>query len=109
MEWATADDGDVTNSGSLTANGGNGEYIGGDSWQSIWLEGYDTVNSGSLSLRGGNADAGLAGSVGGNGGTPGIAPADIYVTCSNTGGINVSGGTGTITGADGDAVTWVCP
>lgn len=102
-------DGAVTNSGRLTANGGNGEYLGGSSGNFIWLEGWDTVNSGTLRLDGGDANAGLVGSTGGDGGDPGVAPLAAYVTCSNTGSLISNGGTGTTPGADGDIVSFVCP
>lgn len=89
----------ATNSGTINANGGDGEAMGGwGSFFGVYLGEVQVVNSANISARGGNADTGLAGSVGGDGGIISFEDVD---TPDNTGTLDVSGGAGETPGADG--------
>ena len=89
----------IVNSGALTANGGNGEYLGGDA-DEVLLYAVAVTNSGDITSNGGNADAALAASTGGDG-----ALIDIYVTemngADNSGSTSNTGGTGETAGTEG--------
>ncbi len=88
----------ATNSGTVNANGGDGEAQGGDGAGSVYLANEQVVNSANISIRGGDADINLAGSFGGNGGDIQIYDDDIP---DQTGTLDVSGGAGDTPGADG--------
>jgi len=92
----------VENSAALMANGGNGEYSGGDS-DEILLYSTVVTNSGDLTGNGGNADAALAASTGGDG-----AFVEIWATepgeADNSGTISHTPGTGATAGDEGTAI-----
>jgi hypothetical protein len=88
----------ATNSGAISANGGDGEAQGGVGGTNVFLGDVQVVNSANISARGGNADVALAGSVGGDGGNITMIDVDIP---DQTGTLDVSGGAGDTPGADG--------
>jgi hypothetical protein len=91
-------DATATNSGTINANGGDGEAQGGAGAGSVWIGDIQVINSANISVRGGDADAALAGSVGGDGGDLEMVDDDAP---ENTGTLDVSGGDGETSGADG--------
>ncbi len=88
-----SDMGPVANSGNVSANGGDGEFMGGGT-ADVVLAGTSVVNSGNVSARGGNANPAISGSRGGRGGFVELdSPAGVAgVTHSGT--VDVAGGTG---------------
>lgn len=95
-----AEDVPIENSGALTANGGDGEFDGGDAAGNIDMYAVAVTNSGDITGNGGNADAALAASTGGDG-----ADIEIYVTetngADNSGSTSNTGGTGETEGTEG--------
>ena len=87
----------LTNSGALTANGGDGLYGGGGT-SLILFDGPQAVNSGDITADGGNADPAVPGSHGGSGGNLWF---DVTEMLGQTGIISLKGGTGETPGRDG--------
>lgn len=101
--------GDSINEGNFTANGGDGEAEGGNAaYAYVWpffmgmTQATEVNNTGSHSAQGGNADAGVAGSVGGDGSLAGV---QTLGACSDTGVHDVSAGAGATPGAAGTSYT----
>lgn len=96
----------ASNTAAISINGGNAEYIGGDS-RYVSLYGDSTNNSGDISAVGGNADATLEVSYGGDGGN--ITLSSPHADDTQTGSIVQTGGTGETVGTDGNlAVNGLC-
>lgn len=95
--------GPISNTGTLSSKGGDGEYIGGNA---DFLEMHATTidNSGDINLAGGNANAALSASEGGNGGELNLSGSAGIGSVTNTATVIISGGTGETPGDIGQRI-----
>lgn len=86
-----SDNGTSRNSGDVTTNGGDGEYIAGNAGY-LGVYGTDAINSGDFTANGGNADITLTDSRGGRGGW--LELSSPTGDASQSGTVSITGGSG---------------